>query len=422
MKVNCTLLFFVISVAASAQYQLAENIQVYNAGTAMQIPFCGGMNTPQFSQMDINLDGNSDLYIYDGSAYKHLVLLNTGLPGEYAYAPEFEKNFPQAEDWALLRDFNCDNIPDFFAYKSGSTTVYKGKIADGTLQFEKYTEQLIYTTTIEIPVYTARTDISSFTDVDGDGDLDVLAFAVSGTFIRYYKNKSAELGYGCDSLIFEIADYCWGLINEGAICSGAELGVACKGGDAADNMDARMHIGSTLLAYDQDSDGDLDMIVGDVSCDNLVYYENGGTASYAEMIWKDSIFPHYDMPLKLKEFPATYLVEADHDDRKDLLVAPNEFALGLNIENIWFYKNISEADTFRFALQSEGFLLKDMMDAGAVSKPVFFDYNADGLMDILIGVRNTFGERHSYVALVEPGDLSDAGVRQTRTKIFHVSP
>ena len=37
-------------------------------------------------------------------------------------------------------------------------------------------------------------------------------------------------------------------------------------------------------------------------------------------------------------------------------------------------------------------------------------------------MRNTFGERHTYVAPVEPGELTEAGVRQTRTKIFHVSP
>ena len=37
-------------------------------------------------------------------------------------------------------------------------------------------------------------------------------------------------------------------------------------------------------------------------------------------------------------------------------------------------------------------------------------------------VRNTFGQRHTYVAPIEAGDLGPAGVRQTRTKMFHVSP
>jgi len=54
---------------------------------------------------------------------------------------------------------------------------------------------------------------------------------------------------------------------------------------------------------------------------------------------------------------------------------------------------------------------------------VYFCYDGDErLVALIYAVRNTFGERHTYVAPVEPGDLSAAGVRQTRTKIFHVSP
>jgi uncharacterized protein len=54
---------------------------------------------------------------------------------------------------------------------------------------------------------------------------------------------------------------------------------------------------------------------------------------------------------------------------------------------------------------------------------VYFAYGESGeLVALIYGVRNTFGQRHSYVALIEPGDMSDAGVRQTRRKLFHVSP
>jgi DUF1365 family protein len=54
---------------------------------------------------------------------------------------------------------------------------------------------------------------------------------------------------------------------------------------------------------------------------------------------------------------------------------------------------------------------------------VYFAYDAAGaLIALIYAVRNTFGERHSYVAAVEPGELTEAGLKQTRTKIFHVSP
>jgi DUF1365 family protein len=46
----------------------------------------------------------------------------------------------------------------------------------------------------------------------------------------------------------------------------------------------------------------------------------------------------------------------------------------------------------------------------------------DRLVAMIYDVRNTFGERHSYVCPVTPGELTDAGLRQTCDKLFHVSP
>jgi uncharacterized protein len=54
---------------------------------------------------------------------------------------------------------------------------------------------------------------------------------------------------------------------------------------------------------------------------------------------------------------------------------------------------------------------------------VYFCYGQnETLIACIYEVRNTFGQRHTYVAKVEAGELSDAGLRQTRTKLFHVSP
>lgn len=108
-------LFVLFSCNVFGQYILNQDIVFNNAEGTMQLPFCGGLNTPQFSQIDMNQDGKNDLYVYDGSAYKHLVFINTGSSAEpeFKYAPEYEKNFPAVEDWAVLHDFNCDDIPDF---------------------------------------------------------------------------------------------------------------------------------------------------------------------------------------------------------------------------------------------------------------------------------------------------------------------
>jgi uncharacterized protein len=54
---------------------------------------------------------------------------------------------------------------------------------------------------------------------------------------------------------------------------------------------------------------------------------------------------------------------------------------------------------------------------------VYFCYRADGGLALMIyEVRNTFGDIHSYVLPVQPGEISDAGLRQAQDKLFYVSP
>lgn len=54
---------------------------------------------------------------------------------------------------------------------------------------------------------------------------------------------------------------------------------------------------------------------------------------------------------------------------------------------------------------------------------VYFAYDRrNELVALIYAVRNTFGERHAYVAPLAAGEASRAGVRQTRAKRFHVSP
>lgn len=63
--------------------------------------------------------------------------------------------------------------------------------------------------------------------------------------------------------------------------------------------------------------------------------------------------------------------------------------------------------------------------AGYAFNPLstYYCYRADGTLALLIyEVRNTFGEHHSYVCPVAPGQLGPAGLRQSCDKRFYVSP
>jgi DUF1365 family protein len=62
---------------------------------------------------------------------------------------------------------------------------------------------------------------------------------------------------------------------------------------------------------------------------------------------------------------------------------------------------------------------------GRVFNPIAIYYAYDGtgrLVALIYEVRNTFGERHTYVCAIQPGESSPAGIRQSRAKVFYVSP
>ena len=387
-------IFFFASFTVYAQFIPMSNIPVEQYGQIITAPLTGGMNSMQISDIDINLDGINDAFVFDRGAWLTIPFLKDAA-NNYTYAPEYQNIFPAMEDWALLRDYNCDNIPDIFTYYIGSTKVYKGVIAGGELSYELEKQQLEYAdaTGGTTAVYTSRTDISSFDDLDNDGDLDVLSFSVSGSTIRFYKNISVESGFGCDSLIYELNQFCWGDLYEGFGCGGGTLHVVCKG--EADNVaiaTRELHIGSTILTLDMDGDEDKDAILGDNSCRSLVYYRNDGDVEYAEMGYKDTVFPNFDVSFEMIIFPATFLIDADNDGDKDLIATTNDDMQGLNTQNIWMYENLNATDTFDFVFNTDTFLTSEMIDAGAHSKPVYFDYNNDDLLDIVIGVGTTYGK------------------------------
>ncbi len=62
---------------------------------------------------------------------------------------------------------------------------------------------------------------------------------------------------------------------------------------------------------------------------------------------------------------------------------------------------------------------------GQVFNPlsVYYAYGRTGeLVAMVYQVRNTFGEHHTYVCPIIPGEATSAGIRQSRTKVFYVSP
>src|SRR5262245_11507847 len=74
------LLCALLPVFANAQlvFRLNDTSPVTQYGNSLSMPWTGGINFPQWSEVDINNDGLKDLFMFDRSNNRVMVLKNTG--------------------------------------------------------------------------------------------------------------------------------------------------------------------------------------------------------------------------------------------------------------------------------------------------------------------------------------------------------
>ncbi|MCO6479289.1 MAG: T9SS type A sorting domain-containing protein [Phaeodactylibacter sp.] len=372
-------------------------------GKNLAFPLAGGLNNPQFNAVDLNNDQIQDLYIFDRTGDVQLTFINEGTPGEpsYRYAPQYVQYFPRGlNDWVLLRDFNQDGAMDIFTQAQGRAPfqgiiVFYGYYENGHIAFERLPFDNEYSLInfpllngTETQVFVSLVDYPAIDDLDCDGDLDILTFNPAGGYIEMYANQSVEENYGLDSLIFELVDDCWGGIFESSIEQA--VGLAESPGDcfnlAGSEASVSMrHPGSTLLTFDSDNDGDKDLVIGDITFSTLNYLANGGACEQAWIVDQDTNYPSYDVTASIPIFPAAFYLDLNNDGKKDLLASPNATNLSENYNVAWFYENTGTAENPLFEFRQQDLLVNEMVDLGSGAYPAFVDYNADGLLDLVVG-------------------------------------
>jgi hypothetical protein len=366
-----------------------DSVKVMDSASYLNLPWAGGFNNPQFSEIDLNGDGIKDLFVFDRSGNKISAFINKGNINttDYNYTPSYESAFPELNDWVLLSDYNCDGREDIFTSTGGGIKVYRNDYSLTTgLVFTKVKDPInsFYSETNLTNLYVSSVDMPAFSDLDYDGDLDILTFSTNGINVEFHKNTSMEKYGLCDSLDFKLEDACWGKFEENGLNNSVTLGISCKA-LTSPSGGTRAHSGSSVKAIDLDGDLDHEILIGDISFSNLVMLTNGGDTSFAQMTAYDTSYPSADTSVNLYLFPSAYFLDVDNDSLKDLLVTPNGTNLSDNVDCSWLYKNTGSKKSPSFKFQTRKFLIADMIDVGAGANPQFFDYNADGLMDLIIG-------------------------------------
>ncbi|WP_162910700.1 T9SS type A sorting domain-containing protein [Hymenobacter oligotrophus] len=382
------------ALAQTAQFGLEYQPQaagISNGAGELPLAWAGGLNSPQFSSIDLNADGQQDLFVFERMTNRVQTYLSvptvSGGRG-WQYAPEYESLFPgDLQNWALLRDYDCDNRPDLWTQIGGGDVRVFRNVPDaaGRPAFQLISNQLTYSLGSGPSNFNIRLggyDIPAIQDVDGDGRLDILSFDfASGSYLQYFRNTSGS----CGGLQFrQESDYWGGIMSCFSTCTGyATGGVACR-------PNGTNHTGGFgLLLQDFDQDGDQDLLLGRDGCPELVGLRNTGTAQLAATNSSSQLatLPNGLGAVSLVNYPVAFSLDATQDGKPDLVVASglldNTDRVSLR-NNVLLFENTGTAAAPNYVRRPAGFLTDEMLDVSEGAAAAFADLDADGLVDMLV--------------------------------------
>jgi hypothetical protein len=395
--------------AQSFRFERDGTVPVWVGKKALPNAWAGGLNAGQFATIHLNDDTIPDLAVFDRTSNKLLTFVAVQERGKYAYqhAPVYERQFPEVRFWVLLADYDQDGRKDLFTHTNLGIRVYRNVTAKGGNLSWEMAKDALFTQSFNrmVNLQVGASDIPALVDVDSDGDLDVLTFDFVGSYIEYHQNQSMEKYGKPDSLVYKRIDACWGNFEEGLDCGDFDFSINCQATGWLDLRPSRkdwqaalasptegnyriQHAGSTLLALDLDGDGDKDILLGDVSCDNLFQMTNQGNPHKAVFRDFKAAYPT-GKPIEFATFPAVFYEDLDFDGVKDLIAAPNVFVNEGNRvnfrESAWLYHNAGNNSVPDFQYVQNDFLQNTMIDRGENASPAFADFDGDGDLDLFIG-------------------------------------
>lgn len=422
MKKLLTLYIVWSSIQIYAQeisFKYNDQVKILQNGQNLVNAFAGGLNAPQFSTCQLNNDGPEDLVVYDRTAQKVFTFLATkNTSGQYywQYAPQYETLFPTLQNWMLLVDYDKDGRKDLFTHSSAGLKLYRN-----TTTADKVSWQLIASPLYsigfsgKINLNVTATDIPAITDIDNDGDIDVLLFDPSGDFVEFHRNNAVEKYNDPTRLEFVKIGYCWGdFIKQ--LCQDFQFGIDCgntPAGQKATEPSAQkvLHSGNALLLLDLNGDNKKDVLFGHITCNNIAALINQGTQQRASFTSASYVYPTNTTAIDFPIFPAVYFEDLDFDGIKDLVAAPNGFDSAERTidfqQSVWFYKNTGKDNLPIWSYQGKNFLQNTMLDLGENASPVLVDIDGDGDKDLIIGYSGNItstGVKAGLVLLENKGD------------------
>ncbi|GIV59632.1 MAG: hypothetical protein KatS3mg043_0721 [Rhodothermaceae bacterium] len=209
------------------------------------------------------------------------------------------------------------------------------------------------------PIFSDRQNIPNLTDIDCNGRLDLFIGKLDGTVMRYEATHTDEGGIPRFALVTDRFE---------------DIEIVAQ-------LQGSLHGANTLALVDIDDDGDQDFFWGDFFEPGLLFIQNTGTCARPSLRGQPVPFPPND-PFSSSGYNAPAFADLDADGDLDLLVGVLGGAFNpirTAAANLYFFENRGNG---HFTLQTERFLYT--LDAGSESIPAFADLDADGDLDLLL--------------------------------------
>jgi uncharacterized protein (DUF2141 family) len=326
-------------------------------GSLVEQPFLGGFNIPRPQLVDIDADGDEDFFVQESSGsvgfYEHV----SGETPAYQWRTERYQD-PEVGEWYRFVDLDRDGDLDLLAESLFSYVRYYRN--DGTAEEARFVSAAdSLRDTDGVALFSDRQNIPNATDIDCDGQMDLLIGRLVGTVTRYEETGTDENGV---PRFRHLTDRFEGIEIVAQIGS--------------------KHGANTMALGDVDGDGDEDLFWGDYFEPGILFIENTGTCQTPNLTGEPLPFPT-DEPMRTSGYNAPTVGDVDGDGDQDLLVGTLGGAYNPNTTTIDNFHFLEQTATGRFEHRTRRFL--STLDYGAETVPVPVDLDGDGDLDLLVG-------------------------------------